>query len=187
MKYVFVFLFVVMVVTSRAFAQHQHGEENGGNVAKKQFSFGNISVEYSVKPYPLERGKKHVFFVKVLNISTQQTAADTQVSLMLHPQKERKDGMEEKSFALNPSDEPALFTAEFVPDRAGEYSMMLEIKTSDVNEPLTFTFSETVNEKQNFMEKMMNKGMKMHHKMHTNLLLLGIMGAAMLLGHSIVH
>ena len=180
----FVFLFLFASVIS-SFAQHNHGGGDEGKNAFKSFQFGNISVEYSVKPYPLERGKKHEVSVKVLNSETQQTAADASVTVMFHPEKE---GMEMTTLSQNAlSQNPSLFLSDFTPAAAGDYHVMLEIKSSELSEPLTFSFSETINEKQKFMDKMIDKGMKMHHKMHSNWLLLGLMGAAMLIGHSAVH
>lgn len=183
-KAVFVFLFM-LTWSAFSFAQHNHG---GGDDAKnegKVFQFGNISMEYSIKPYPLERGKKHEISVKVLNTETQQTAADTTVAVMFHPEKE---GADMAALSLNASPQtPSLFLSDFTPETSGNYHVMIEIKTPELAEPLTFTFSETVNEKKNLMEKMMDKGMKMHHKMHSNWMLLGLMGAAMLVGHDLVH
>lgn len=171
--------------TALSFSQHNHGGGDEGKNAGKVFQFGNISAEVSMKPYPLERGKKHEISVKVLNTETQQTAADTAVTVMFHPEKE---GVEMATLSLNVSPQnPSLFLSDFTPETSGNYHVMLEIKTPELAEPLTFTFSETVNEKKNLMEKMMDKGMKMHHKMHSNWMLLGLMGAAMLLGHNLVH
>ncbi len=183
-----VFLFVMAVLfctAAQGFAQHNHGGGDEGKNAVKSFQFGNISVEISMKPYPLERGKKHEVSVKVRNSATQQPAADASVTVMFHPEKE---GADMAALSLNALPQnPSLFLSDFTPTAAGNYHVMLEIKASELTEPLTFSFSETINEKQKFMQKMMDKGMKMHHKMHSNWMLLGLMGAAMLIGHSAVH
>lgn len=180
----FIFLFM-FAWTALSFSQHIHGGGDEGKNAVKSFQFGNISVEYSIKPYPLERGKKHEISVNVLNSETQQPAADVSVTVMFHPEKE---GMDMAALSLNASPQnPSIFLSDFTPAAAGDYHVMLEIKTSELAEPLAFSFSETINEKQKFMEKMMDKGMKMHHKMHSNWMLLGLMGAAMLVGHDLVH
>lgn len=178
----FVFL-LVLVSATFSFAQHDHGGDSGAG-GEKMFSVGDLHIMINIKPYPMERGKTSLFSVNIHDMKTMQNVSDVQVKVSVGMKGKTQDVSDiELTFA---QDKEA-FTAFFIPESSGEAEVTLQLQGGALTEKLSFAFSETIKEKQNFIDKMMDKGMEMHHKMHSNWMLLGLMGIAMLVGHNLVH
>ncbi len=181
-----VFLFVMVVLfgtAAQSFAQHNHGDSSGAN-GEKMFSVGDMHIMVNINPYPMEINKTSVFSVNIHDMKTMQNITDVQVKVAVG----MKGKTEElSSFDLSYAEGDEAFTASYTPGKSGEATVTLQLQGGALTEKLSFTFTEAISEKKNFMDKMMDKGMEMHHKVHSNWLLLGLMGAAMLIGHDLVH